>query len=135
MRRLPAVCLLILVALALTAIAPAQSGGGSASGAAESAKLITVLNPVVASKMATRVPLSPRLDSVDGKTIYMVDINWGGPEAAYSVFEEMQAWFAANKPTVKTVIRRIKGSYSSDDPELWKEISKNGNAAIVGISG
>jgi hypothetical protein len=97
--------------------------------------LITVLNPSVANKMVDRVPLSPRLNSLEGKTIYLVDIGWGGPQAAPSVYEEMQAWFAKNMPSVKTVYRRIKGSYESDDPELWKEIAQKGNAAFVGISG
>lgn len=46
----------------------AQSGGGK----------VTVLNPAIASKMAKRAPLSPRLSTLDGKTLYLVDINWGG---------------------------------------------------------
>ncbi len=79
--------------------------------------------------------MAPRLDTLEGKTIYMVDINWGGPEAAYSVFEEIQAWFAQNMPSVKTVIKRKRGSYAQDDPALWKEIAKEANAAIIGISG
>jgi hypothetical protein len=95
----------------------------------------TVLNPAVASKMAERIPLSPRLNTLDGKTVYMVDINWGGTEAAYSVFEEMQAWFAKNMPSVKTVIKIKKGGYETDDPALWKEIAKEGHAAIIGVSG
>jgi hypothetical protein len=85
--------------------------------------------------MATRAPLTPRLDSLEGKTLYLVDINWGGPEAAYSVYEEMQDWFAKNIPSLKVILKRKKGPYSQDDPELWKEIAKNGNAAMVGISG
>lgn len=98
-------------------------------------ELITVLNPAVASRMADRVPLAPRLDALDGKTIYMVDINWGGPEAALNIFEEMQAWFAKSMPGVKTVIKMKKGGYETDDPELWKEIGSMGNAAILGVSG
>jgi hypothetical protein len=85
--------------------------------------------------MVDRVPLSPRLDTLEGKTLYLVDINWGGPEAAYSVFEEMQAWFAQNMPSVKIVIKRKAGSYTTDDKPLWAEIKKNGNAALIGISG
>ncbi len=134
-KKLVSACsLLLLTAFAPARFAPAQGNGGSAA-ASDSTRLITVLNPAVANKKVPRIPLSPRLDSIEGKTLYLVDINWGGPEAAYSVYEEMQAWFAQNIPSVKTVIRRIKGSYSSDDPELWKEIAANGNAAIVGISG
>ncbi len=96
---------------------------------------ITVMNPAITSTMVERVPLTNRLDSLEGKTLYMVDIGWGGPDAAYSVFEEMQAWFSENMPTVKTVLKRKQGPYSADDPELWKEIKEKGDAAIIGISG
>jgi hypothetical protein len=97
--------------------------------------LITVLNPAVTNKKADRIPLSPRLDTLEGKTIYLVDISWGGPEAAYSVFEEMQSWFAQNMPSTKIVIKRKAGMYTQDDPVLWKEIAKNAQGALIGISG
>ncbi len=115
-------CILLAVAVALSA------------GCGTGGKL-TVLNPAIESKMVDREPLGPRLDSLEGKTIYMVDINWGGPDAAYSVFEEISKWFAQNEPSVKTVIKRKAGMYSQDDPALWKEIAANGDAAIIGISG
>ena len=119
-------CLILIAALVFSGLMPAQTGRTNK---------ITVLNPAVASTMAKRLPLSPRLDTLDGKTLYLVDIGWGGPDAGYSVYEEMQAWFAQNIPSVKIVIKRKKGSYAQDDPDLWKEIAKNGNAAMVGISG
>ena len=97
--------------------------------------LITVMNPAVANKMVDRVPLSPRLELWKERQYYLVDIGWGGPQAAPSVYEEIKAWFAKNMPSVKTEYRRIKGSYESDDPGLWKEIAQKGNAAFVGISG
>ena len=116
---------LVIAAIAVTAYAPAQ----------DSERLITILNPAVANKMADRLPLSPRVDTLEGKIIYLVDIGWGGPQAAPTVYEEMQAWFAKNMPSVKTQIRRIKGSYETDDKELWKEIGQNANAAMIGIAG
>ena len=125
--------LLIMAAVAFAGLTPSQAQQRKAKAAAQ--PLITVLNPAIESQMVDRMPLSPRLDTLDGKTIYLVDINWGGPEAAYSVFEEIQSWFAQNKPSVKIVIKRKAGSYTTDDPALWKEIAKNGNAAIIGISG
>ena len=125
--------LLIMAAVAFAGLTPSQAQQRKAKAAAK--PLITVLNPAIESQMVDRMPLSPRLDTLDGKTIYLVDINWGGPEAAYSVFEEMQSWFAQNKPSVKIVIKRKTGMYTTDDPGLWKEIAKNGNAAIIGISG
>jgi len=96
---------------------------------------LTVLNPAASNKMVDRVPLTPRLDTLEGKTIFLVDLRWGGPQAAPSVYKEMKAWFAENMPSVKVEIRTIEGSYMSDQPKLWKEISENGHAAMVGISG
>ena len=118
---------LIMAAVAFTGYMPVEAQQGK--------QMITVLNPAISSKMADRAPLSPRLDTLDGKTIYLVDINWGGPDAAYSVFEEIQAWLAQNKPSVKIVIKRKSGMYTTDDKPLWAEIKKNANAALIGISG
>jgi hypothetical protein len=125
------VAVLIMTAVAFAGFAPLQAQQKKA--AAKPA--ITVMNPAIESKMVDRIPLSPRLDTLEGKTIYLVDINWGGPDAAYSVFEEMQAWFAQNMPSVKIVIKRKAGSYTTDDKPLWAEIKKNANAALIGISG
>ena len=85
--------------------------------------------------MVDRIPLAPRLDTLEGKTIYLVDIGWGGPQAAPSIYAEMKAWFAQKMPSVKIEIRTIKGSYMEDQPELWKEIKEKGHAAMIGISG
>ena len=103
--------------------------------AAYPAEKFRVLNPTPPNRMVDRVPLAPRLDTLAGKTIFLVDIGWGGPEAAPSIYAEMKAWFAQNMPSVKVEVRRVKGSYMQDQPELWKEISETGHAAMVGISG
>ncbi len=99
-------------------------------------RLITVLNPAISSRMAERVPLVPRTETLEGKTIYLVDLQWGGPEAGYSVFEEMQGWFARNMPSVKVEIRRSGGGWMGDDPALREEIiSKKASGVVVGIGG
>lgn len=96
---------------------------------------ITVMNPVVENRMVDRLALSPRLDTLKGKTLYMLDINWGGPDAAYSVFEQIAVWFQKNMPEVKTEIRRKNGSYMVNDPKTWAEIQEKADAVLVGISG
>ena len=96
---------------------------------------ITVFNPACSSTMAEKVPLAPRtFSSLSGKTVFFVDIGWGGPKAGYEMFEIMQGWFASNIPSVKTILVRKKGSFGVDDPELWKRIKAEGDACIIGIS-
>ncbi len=103
--------------------------------AAQGSEKITVMNPAIANPMVDRVALTKRLDTLDNKTLYLVDINWGGPDAAYGVFKEMEIWFSENMPKVNVVLKRKNGSYMSDDPALWKEIGEKGDAAVIGISG
>ena len=99
-------------------------------------RLITVLNPALSRQMADRVPLAPRADTLEGKTIYLVDMQWGGPQAGYSVFEEVQKWFARNMPSVNVVLKRTKNGWMGDDPELRKEIVDKGAAgAVIGVGG
>lgn len=126
--------LAIAVTIAIGVTPPVT--GQAKSGEACEERLITVLNPAVSTKMAERVPLGPRMNSIEGKTIYLVDMQWGGPEAAYSVYEEMQGWFARNIPSVKVVIRRMRTGPFGDDPGLRKEIADNKvDGVVVGIAG
>ena len=74
--------------------------------------------------------MAPRLDALDGKTIYLVDTGFFGGGA---LLQEIQAWFQQNMPGVKTVFRKKAGPYAEDDQKLWSEIKTNGNAAIMAI--
>ena len=128
--------------LFMTAVLILVGAFGCAKGPEEMAKAceersITVLNPALSSPLAERVPLAPRTGgSLDGKTIYLVDLQWGGPQAGYSVFEEMQKWFSKNMPSVKVELRRSKGGWMGDDPDLRKEIvEKKAAGAVIGIGG
>ena len=95
----------------------------------------TVLNPAITEKLAGRLPLAPRLDTLEGKTIYLVDVNYEGM-AGTPVMEEIQRRFVSNMPRVKTVLKLKDGNYISDDPALWKEIVSNkGDGVIIGVGG
>jgi hypothetical protein len=78
------------------------------------------------------VPLAPRLSTLQNKTVYLVDIGFGG---GYEFLEETAAWFSRNMPSVKTELRRKKGNMFLDDPDLFAEISSKGHAVLFGVGG
>jgi hypothetical protein len=126
--------LLMMAVLISIGITPPATGQANAPGASGE-RLITVLNPAIATGVVERVPLGPRLNTLEGKTIYMYDTQWGGPDAAYSVYEEMQGWFSRNMPSVKTVIHRGTG-WMTDDRGFLKVITDNKvDGVILGIAG
>lgn len=96
---------------------------------------ISVLNPACSSTPAERVPLAPRsFSSLENKTIFLVDIGWGGPRAGYDLFEVMQGWFARHVPSARTILVKKKGQFGDDDPDLWQRIKAEGDACIIGLS-
>ncbi len=103
-----------------------------------------VLNPEgyrtvrAASEDGSRKPpssssLAPRLDNLNGKTIYLVDTGFGG---SGKFLDQVQAWLAERMPSVTTVRRRKTGNIFRDDTkDLWNEIKEKGQAAILGVAG
>jgi hypothetical protein len=96
---------------------------------------ITVMNPAIRELLAPRVNLKPRLDTLEGRTLYLVDMNYEGMDGT-PVMGEIQKWFTENMPDVKTVLKVKKGNYVEDDPDLWKEIRERGaDGVIMGVAG
>lgn len=79
------------------------------------------------------VNLAARLDTLENKTLYLVDIGFGG---GHNFMLEIQRWFACHIPSVKTVLRRKPGNvFSFDNNELWEEVKEKGHAVILGVAG
>ena len=96
---------------------------------AEEAK-ITVLNPLGAPSPIPRVPMAPRLDTLTGKTVYIVDTQFPGTKP---FLEEMQKLLSVRFPGVNWVLKDKRGAYFDDDPKLWAEIKEKGHAAVMAI--
>jgi hypothetical protein len=88
------------------------------------------LNPKGTPPPVQLIPMAPRLDSLDGKTVWLIDT---GFEGGGFLLQQIQLWFKTNMPTVNAVFRRKAGPYMEDDPALWKEIKQKGHAAIMAI--
>jgi len=99
------------------------------AGASAEPKLVG-LNPKGMPPSITLLPLAPRFSSLDGKTLYMVDIGFNNGNV---FFQEMQRWFNENMPSVKTIYRRKAGDYPQEDPALWAEVKAAGAAVIMGV--
>lgn len=92
----------------------------------------TPLNDETASGVSSW-DMAPRLDSLNGKTVYLVNQGFGGSDL---FMKQFQAWFAQNMPTVNTVLRRKTGFIFRDDTkDLWEEIKEKGDAVIFGVAG
>ena len=80
----------------------------------------------------TQLPMAPRLDTLDGKTVYLIDGKFGG---SYELLQEMKRWFSKNLPSVKTVLKQKSGNFDVDDPDLWAEIKEKGDGVVLGVGG
>lgn len=73
--------------------------------------------------------LATRLQSLDGKVVFLVDCLFDNSDV---FMEQLQSWFAEHLPTVR--IRNIKPRESwIDDPEMRDAVVKEGDAAILGV--
>jgi hypothetical protein len=125
--------------LSLLGMSPAILTGARADGqpmkpktarTASGAEKIETLNPKGTPPPIQLLPMAPRLGSLDGKTVYLVDT---GFEGGGFLLNQIQLWFNRNMPNTTVVFKRKAGPYAEDDPALWKEIKANGNAAIMAI--
>lgn len=98
-----------------------------------SSRAVTVLDPRgQPTAEITPSPLAPRLETLQGKRVYMVDIGFGG---GYDFLEEAAAWLYRNIPSIKIELRHKRGNMFVDDPDLWAEVNAEGDAVIFGVGG
>jgi hypothetical protein len=92
---------------------------------------VTVLNPLGTPPPIKLKMMAPRLETLDGKTIYIVDDGFVG---GINLLNLIAAWFKANYPKTNIVVKRKGGGgFDTEDPQLWAEIKEKGNAVIIGM--
>jgi hypothetical protein len=98
-----------------------------------SSLLSTVLDPRGQPTFTVQpMPLAPRLDTIEGKTLYLIDVGFGG---GWEFLEETVGWLTRNAPGVKTVLLHKKGIMFVDEPEMWEELSQKADAVVFGVGG
>jgi hypothetical protein len=91
---------------------------------------LTVLNPVGYPPKVTQKQLAPRLETLDGKTIYLVDCRF---DDSVELLKQVQGWFSDHMPSVTTRLVQLNNMYSRDDPQTWEMIKAEGHGAILGV--
>ena len=89
---------------------------------------ITVLNPMGTPPPIQAKEMAPRLTTLEGKTIYLVNTGYIGTDR---LMAEIKTWFGANYPSTKIVDAR--GSMESIPQNVLTDIAQNADAAIVGL--
>ena len=123
--------------LSLIGLSPAVLAGNTALAGDKKKKTAPVVpgqekleafNPKGMPPAIQLVPMAPRLDTLDGKTIFLVSDGFAGADRFLA---QIAIWFQKNMPSVKTVYRLKAGSYFDDDPKLMAEMKANANAMIM----
>ena len=93
------------------------------------AQRVTVHDPRGYPPKVVGKRLAPRLTSVEGKTVYLVDCLFDNSD----VFtEQLRGWFAEHLPGVN--VRTIQPSKTwSDDEAMRARIASDGDAAVLSV--
>ena len=90
---------------------------------------LTVHDPRGYPPQVTGKRLAERLESLDGKRIYLVDCLFDNSAA---FMEQLRRWFAEHLPAVE--IRTITPRESwVDDPDMRARVVADGDGAILGV--
>ena len=92
---------------------------------------VAVLDPRGFPPAPEERPLAPRLELLEGKTVFLVDCQF---ENSGILLEQVQAWLAEHVPDVSAPIVRWRGEvYAHEDRETLEEVASQGDAAILGV--
>ena len=92
--------------------------------------VLTVLNPLGTPPPITLFPMAPRLDTLKGKTIYIVNDGYPGSGI---LLGELTAVMKEKFPGTTFVYKDKPGGMGSEDPALWKEMEEKADAMIIAL--
>ena len=92
--------------------------------------ILTVLNPLGTPPPIKLTPLAPRLDTIKGKTIYIVNDGYPGSNL---LLGELKAVMEERHPDTTFIYRDKPGGMGGRVQELWDEIKEKGDAMILAL--
>jgi len=90
---------------------------------------LTVHDPRGYPPKVTGKRLANRLESLDGKVVYLVDCLFDNSDV---FIQQLQDWFSIHIPKAQTRVIKPRESWV-EDPEMSAQISADGDAAILGV--
>ena len=91
--------------------------------------LLTVHDPRGYPPKVTGKRLAARPQSLNGKTLYLVDCLFDNSEA---FMDQLRRWFAEHMPGIDTRMIKPRESWV-DDPAMREKIAADGHAAVFGV--
>jgi hypothetical protein len=89
----------------------------------------TVLDPRGYPPKVDARGMSPALETLQGKRLFLVDV---GFENSDEFMRQLHGWLADNEPGIRTEMVRMRDQHQPD-PELYGRIAAEGDAAIIGV--
>lgn len=89
---------------------------------------ISIVNPRGQLPPIRLVPMAPRLDTLEGKTVYLIAVSFAVP-----LMPELHKLLSERYPRTTWVLKNKAGSYFDDDPNLWNEAREKSSAVIMGV--
>jgi hypothetical protein len=91
---------------------------------------VQVRNPLGYPPKVDAKRMAPRLESLDGKRIFIVDPRF---DDGTNLLLRLIAWFEQHLPDVDVEHVELPGNYLGDFSEVWADLRERGDAAIVGV--
>ena len=92
--------------------------------------VLTVLNPLGTPPPIKLRAMAPRLDTLKGKTIYIINDGYPGSDL---LLGELKTVMEAKYPDTKFVYRNKPGGFGREDEAIWNEMKEKADAMIIAL--
>jgi hypothetical protein len=92
---------------------------------------LVVHNPMGFPPRVTAKPLAPRVDTLDGKTVYLVDCRFDDSDI---FLKQMKGWFEERMPSVDARFVQIRNVYTKTTPRPGRRSRRTATPPSSGLA-